>query len=113
MNSKGYCHRDLKPWNIMFNNDLSALKIIDFGYATPINEEEFSKSPSYLKGKLSGTVNYMAPELNLPEIDFSLAKADVFALGVILFNLLTGTFPFSSVKDPQYGIFCSNPIVTL
>lgn len=93
----------------MFNNDLSALKIIDFGYATPIKEEEFSKCPSYLKGKLSGTVNYMAPELNLAQIDFPLAKADVFALGVLLFNLITGGFAFQSVDDPSYNIFCSDP----
>lgn len=34
IHDKGFCHRDFKPWNIMFNDDLTELKIIDFGYAT-------------------------------------------------------------------------------
>ena len=37
MHERGYAHRDLKPWNIMISSDLSSLKIIDFGYATPLD----------------------------------------------------------------------------
>ena len=44
----------------------------------------------------------MAPELFKEVIDFSLDKADIFALGVILFNLVTGEMPFDSYKDPAY-----------
>lgn len=44
----------------------------------------------------------MAPELNQETIDFSLEKADVFSLGVVLFNMVTGEMPFDSYKDPQF-----------
>ncbi len=63
MNKSGFCHRDLKPWNIMMSSELNSVKIIDFGYATPINPDELSKASKFLKGKLNCTANYMAPEL--------------------------------------------------
>jgi serine/threonine protein kinase len=44
MHRRGYCHRDLKPWNIMMSSDLDAVKIIDFGYATPLNLDELARS---------------------------------------------------------------------
>jgi len=82
----GCCHRDLKPWNICFNKNLTNLKIIDFGQATPFDRR--SADPQ-LRGFVSGTKAYMAPELNdLAITDFS--KVDTFALGVILVNMLTG-----------------------
>ena len=99
MNKQGYCHRDLKPWNIMISSDLASVKIIDFGYATPTNEKELSQYSPYLKKKLTCTANYMAPELYEEQVTQSLAKCDVFALGVILINLLTGVYPFGSVFD--------------
>ena len=37
MHRNVYCHRDIKPWNIMLSNDLTEIKVIDFGYATPID----------------------------------------------------------------------------
>lgn len=50
MHIKGYSHRDLKPWNIMVNDDLTQLKIIDFGYATPLDAEKLANSSRYLRG---------------------------------------------------------------
>lgn len=78
----------------MVNNDLSQLKIIDFGYATPISLDENVDISKYLKGFLSCTKNYTPPELYANEINFSLEKVDVFSLGVILYNMLTGKYPF-------------------
>lgn len=46
MHSKGYCHRDIKPWNILLNDDLTMLKVIDFGYATPIEMADLQESNS-------------------------------------------------------------------
>jgi serine/threonine protein kinase len=83
----------------MMSSELNSVKIIDFGYATPINPEELSKSSKFLRGKLSCTANYMAPELYSSNIDYSLANADVFALGVILINFLTGEYTFDSVFE--------------
>lgn len=39
MHEKGFCHRDLKPWNIMLSDDLSSAKVIDFSYSTPLDSE--------------------------------------------------------------------------
>jgi serine/threonine protein kinase len=99
MHKSGYCHRDLKPWNIMVSSDLKSLKIIDFGYATPIGLKELEQSSKYLRSKLSCTANYMAPELYQSMITTSLANSDVFALGVILVNFLSGGYPFDSVFE--------------
>ena len=99
MHNSGYCHRDLKPWNIMMSSDLRSVKIIDFGYATPLDPEELAQASRFLRGKLSCTANYMAPELYQAQIEGNLANADVFALGVILINFLTGDYAFDSVCE--------------
>jgi len=102
----------------MVSDDLTEVKIIDFGYATPLTKEGREESSKYLRGKLKCTLNYMAPELYQKEIDFPLDKADVFSLGVILVNFLTGTYSFSSVfenggtKEPvnkEYLAFVERP----
>lgn len=86
----GIIHRDLKPENIMVDiqneKDLKSLKIIDFGYATYI--QELKKSKFCL-----GTLNYMAPEAFTDNCD---QRADIFALGVIFYFILSGTLPFQS-----------------
>lgn len=88
MHSRSFCHRDLKPWNIMLTKDLNTIKVIDFSYSTPLDPEEFDKFPQHLKGMLSGTAEFLAPEQLEPEIkDFT--KLDVWALGVLLINMLT------------------------
>jgi serine/threonine protein kinase len=55
MHNHGFAHRDLKPWNVMLSDDLSAVKVIDFSYSTPLDNEKFEKFPDILKGFLSGT----------------------------------------------------------
>lgn len=101
-NTAGFCHRDLKPWNIMVTEDLKSLKIIDFGYATPLDPEKLEAGSKIFKGKLNCTKNYMAPELYKKIINFPLDKSDVFSLGVILINFLTGDYAFSHVfKEDQ------------
>lgn len=56
MNNRGFCHRDLKPWNIMLVEDLSSARVIDFSYSTPLNSEKLTECPDILKGWLSGTI---------------------------------------------------------
>jgi serine/threonine protein kinase len=92
----------------MMSSDLSSVKIIDFGYATPIDPVELSKASKFLRGKLNCTANYMAPELYSSNIDYSLANADVFALGVILINFLTGEYTFDSVFEGKTESINSN-----
>jgi len=108
MHKVGYCHRDLKPWNIMLSNDLCSAKVIDFSYATPLNADV--ECPSFLKGYLSGTKQFMAPEQFESSItDFS--KLDVWALGVTLMSMLVVEFAFESPDDPKFESF--NPEVFL
>jgi len=47
----------------MMSSDLSSVKIIDFGYATPLDPKELANASKFLRGRLSCTANYMAPEL--------------------------------------------------
>jgi serine/threonine-protein kinase len=84
--SKGIIHRDLKPQNILLAHP-DRVKIIDFGIAH-FHRQSALTSP----GQVLGTPLYMAPEqAQGREVD---ARSDIFSLGVVLFELLTGELPF-------------------
>ena len=96
---KGIIHRDLKPANIMITPQEHA-KVMDFGLAKrvlPGGEKELSqtltKSSITEQGAIAGTIAYMSPEqARGEEID---VKSDIFSLGIILYEMLTGGHPFS------------------
>ena len=96
--SRGVVHRDLKPENIFLTTE-SATKILDFGLAqieSPASVPEQSSAPTASTtdpGTILGTMHYMAPEqLRGRDVD---ARADIFAVGCILFEMLTGKRPFT------------------
>ncbi|MBM3293869.1 MAG: hypothetical protein FJY82_05010 [Candidatus Aminicenantes bacterium] len=83
----GVVHRDLKPQNVMIDREGNA-KIMDFGLARFAESDGMTGS-----GVLLGTPEYMSPEqFDLKEVD---ARSDIYALGAILFEMVTGQAPFS------------------
>ena len=104
VHKQGVVHRDLKPTNIMLTPDLTRpegeqVKLLDFGIAKLMGDNLRSlpdgrrAAPETLVGTFLGTAHYMAPEQcrSAAEVD---AKADVYALGVIAYELLSGRLPF-------------------
>ena len=87
----GMVHRDLKPENVIITADGTA-KLTDFGLARPVASRITSE------GAIVGTVFYLAPELALGK-DFN-GRADLYALGVMLYELTTGCLPFTA-DDPM------------
>ncbi|KAM3145950.1 hypothetical protein pb186bvf_001928 [Paramecium bursaria] len=93
LHDKNIIHRDLKPDNIMLtnksNNDV--IKIIDFGTAKFLN-------PSQKLNQKLGTLYYMAPEVFKSGFDY---KVDVWSIGVILFQMLSGDNPFHANNETE------------
>lgn len=100
----GIVHRDLKPSNVMLTK--SGVKLLDFGLAKPgigrsrhDTETTSLHEPISEEGSLIGTVRYMSPEvLEGREPD---ARSDIFALGVVLYEMLTGKPAFSGTSTPS------------
>ncbi len=92
--SVGIIHRDVKPENVMIRKD-GVLKLMDFGIAQVVDLQRMT-----VTGQLLGSPAYMAPELiEGKPLDF---RTDVFSVGIILYQMATGTLPFVG-QEPARG----------
>ncbi|MHC4166236.1 MAG: serine/threonine protein kinase [Planctomycetota bacterium] len=93
---KGIIHRDIKPSNIQvcIEGEQSVPKVIDFGVAKTLTQSLTERTLVTEQGQMLGTPEYISPEqaeMTKQDID---TRSDIYSLGVVLYELLTGTLPF-------------------
>jgi serine/threonine protein kinase len=97
---KGIIHRDIKPSNVMVSvhDDKHVVKVIDFGIAKAVGQQLTEKTLFTSFAQMIGTPPYMSPEqAQLSGLDVD-TRSDIYALGVLLYELLTGTTPFDQAR---------------
>jgi eukaryotic-like serine/threonine-protein kinase len=103
---KGIIHRDIKPSNVLVTmyDDRPVPKIIDFGVAKAIEQKLTERTLFTQFGALVGTFEYMSPEqaeMNAFGVD---TRSDIYSLGVLLYELLTGTTPLETQRLRQAAL---------
>jgi serine/threonine protein kinase len=102
VHAQGLIHKDLKPANILVDVSSGSVRLTGLGIASRLPRERFAPGPP--EG-IAGTLAYMAPE-QTGRMNRSVdSRSDLYACGVILYEMLTGVLPFSAA-DPMGWIHC-------
>lgn len=98
LHDKGYVHRDIDPTNIMLTRD-GKVKLIDFGIAKQMNSLTSNDKSLTVAGVFMGKPEYAAPELVLGDIHAQGKPTDIYAMGILLYQCITGHVPFEGDKS--------------
>jgi PAS domain S-box-containing protein len=102
LHQSGFIHKDLKPANILLNRTTDEIRFTGFGLASRLRRERLTIQPPET---IAGTLAYMPPE-QTGWMNRSLdSRSDLYALGVILYQMLTGSLPFTAA-DPMEWVHC-------
>src|ERR1700720_2966987 len=102
LHERGLLHNDIKPTNILVNSETDQVWLLGFGIASRFPRERLSSEASEF---ISGTLAYMAPK-QTGRMNRSIdSRSDLYALGVTLYEMLTGSLPFTA-SDPMEWVHC-------
>jgi PAS domain S-box-containing protein len=102
LHQRGLIHKDIKPANILLNEATGEVRLTGFGVASRLSRERQAPEPPEI---IAGTLAYMAPE-QTGRMNRSVdARSDLYALGVTLYQMLTGVLPFTAA-DPMEWVHC-------
>ena len=102
LHKRGLIHKDVKPTNVLFNSATGEVRLMGFGIASRLpRERQTLKPPEFI----AGTLPYMAPE-QTGRMNRSVdSRSDLYALGITMYQMLTGSLPFTA-SEPMEWVHC-------